>query len=61
MIPTYRTKLYRSIVDCGCTLNLGEFSEEADFEDVSRWLHERGYIITPVEAHGQARVETVSS
>ena len=49
MTPTYRTKLFRSVIDCGCTLSLGDFSEEADLDDVKRWLAERGYAIVPVE------------
>jgi len=49
MTHRYYTKLFRSVIDCGCTLNLGEFSEEADLEDVKRWLVERGYTIVPIE------------
>ena len=49
MTPRYYTKLFRSIVDCGCTLSLGDFSEEANLEDVKRWLDERGYKVTPIE------------
>lgn len=49
MTTTYRTKLFKSILDCGCTLGLGEFSEEAEFADVEKWLHERGYELRQVE------------
>ncbi len=33
-------------MDCGCTLGLGEFDEEAQLEDVEKWLKERGYVLT---------------
>jgi hypothetical protein len=49
MTTAYRTKLFKSILDCGCTLGLGEFSEEAEFADVEKWLKERGYELTRVE------------
>ncbi len=48
MTTAYRTKLFKSILDCGCTLGLGEFSEEAQFDDVEKWLKERGYELTQV-------------
>ncbi len=48
MTTAYRTKLFKSILDCGCTLGLGEFSEEAEFADVEKWLKERGYELTRV-------------
>ena len=44
----YRTKLFRSVLGCGCNLDLGEFSEEAQFDDVEKWLRERGYELTRV-------------
>ena len=40
MTMRYRTKLFKSIMDCGCTMGLGEFAEEAQFEDVEQWLKE---------------------
>ncbi len=46
MTTTHRTKLFRSVLDCGCTMGLGEFAEEAQFEDVEEWLKERGYVLT---------------
>ena len=46
MAAPYRTKLFRSVLDCGCNLGLGEFSEEAQFDDVEKWLRERGYELT---------------
>ena len=46
MAIQYRTKLFRSVLDCGCNLGLGEFSEEAQFDDVEKWLRERGYELT---------------
>ncbi len=46
MTTNYRTKLFRSVMDCGCTLGLGEFDEEAQLEDVEKWLKERGYVLT---------------
>lgn len=49
MTPKYRTKLFRSVVDCGCTLSLGDFSEEAELDDVRKWLDERGYAIITTE------------
>ncbi len=49
MTTAYRTNLFKSILDCGCTLGLGEFSEEAEFADVEKWLHERGYELRQVE------------
>lgn len=49
MTPKYHTKLFRSVIDCGCTLSLGDFSEEADLDDVRKWLDERGYIIVRTE------------
>ncbi len=45
----HRTKLFRSVLDCGCNLGLGEFSEEAQFDDVEKWLRERGYELTRVD------------
>ena len=42
MTTRYRTKLFKSIIDRGCTMGLDEFSEEAEFEDVGQWLEERG-------------------
>ena len=48
MTTPYRTKLFRSVLDCGCNLGLGEFSEEAQFDDVEKWLRERGYELTRV-------------
>ena len=33
MTIAYRTELFQSILDCGCTPGLGEFSEEALFAD----------------------------
>ncbi len=36
-------------MDCGCTLGLGEFDEEAQLEDVEEWLKERGYVITQLD------------
>ena len=42
----YKTKLFRSVLGCGCNLDLGEFSEEAQFDDVEKWLRERGYELT---------------
>ncbi len=52
----YRTKLFRSVLGCGCNLDLGEFSEEAQFDDVEKWLRERGYELTQVD---RANVATV--
>ncbi len=49
MTTNYRTKLFRSVMDCGCTLGLGEFDEEAQLEDVEGWLKERGYVITQLD------------
>ena len=46
MTTTYGTKLFKSVIDCGCNLSLGEFSTEARFEDVEEWIKERGYILT---------------
>jgi hypothetical protein len=46
MTTTHKTKLFRSVLDCGCSLSLGDFAEEAEFEDVERWLNERGYTLT---------------
>ncbi len=43
MATTYRTKLFRSVIDCGCNMGLGEFADEAQFEDIEEWLKERGY------------------
>ena len=43
METAYKTKLFRSVLDCGCNLSLGEFAEEAEIEDVKPWLEERGY------------------
>ncbi len=54
----HRTKLFRSVLGCGCNLDLGEFSEEAQFEDVEKWLRERGYELTRVD---RANVATVSA
>ena len=48
MTTAYRTKLFRSVLDCGCNLGLGEFAEEAQFDDVEKWLRERGYELTRV-------------
>ena len=45
----FRTKLFRSVLDCGCNLGLGEFSEEAQFDDVEKWIRERGYELTRVD------------
>ncbi len=36
-------------MDCGCTLGLGEFDEEAQLEDVEKWLKERGYVLTRLD------------
>ena len=47
MITAYRTKLFRSVLDCGCNLGLGEFDEEAELEDVQAWAKERGYVLKP--------------
>ena len=44
----YRTKLFRNVFGCGCNLDLGEFSEEAQFDDVEKWLRERSYELTRV-------------
>lgn len=49
MITAYRTKLYKSVLDCGCNLGLGEFDEEAELEDVEAWVRERGYVLTPAD------------
>ena len=49
MTTNYRTKLFRSVMDCGCNLGLGEFDEEARIEDVEKWLKERGYVIEPLD------------
>ncbi len=49
MTTTHRTKLFRSVLDCGCTMGLGEFAEEAQFEDVEGWLKERGYVLTRLD------------
>ncbi len=49
MTTTHRTKLFRSVLDCGCTMGLGEFAEEAQFEDVEDWLKERGYVLTRLD------------
>lgn len=49
MTTTYRTKLFRSVLDCGCNLGLGEFAEEAQFEDVEKWLKERDYVLTRLD------------
>ncbi len=49
MATPYRTKLFRSVLDCGCNLGLGEFSEEAQFDDVEKWVRERGYELTRVD------------
>ncbi len=49
MATPYRTKLFTSVLDCGCNLGLGEFSEEARFDDVEKWLRERGYELTRVD------------
>ncbi len=38
MTTNYRRKLFRSVMDCGCTLSLGEFDEAAQLEDVEEWL-----------------------
>lgn len=46
MTTMYRTKLFRSVLDCGCNLSLGEFAEEAQVKDVEDWLEERGYALT---------------
>ena len=46
MTTAYGTKLFKSVIDCGCNLSLGEFSTEAQFEDVEEWIKERGYILT---------------
>ena len=43
MATRYRTKLFRSVMDCGCNMGLGEFADEAQFEDIEEWLKERGY------------------
>ena len=48
MTTPYKTKLFRSVLGCGCNLDLGEFSEEAQFDDVEKWLRERGYEVTRV-------------
>ncbi len=58
MTTAYRTKLFRSVLDCGCNLGLGEFAEEAQFDDVEKWLRERGYELTRVD---RANVATVSA
>ena len=47
MATTYRTKLFRSVIDRGCSMSLGEFAHEAQFEDIEEWLKERGYGIVP--------------
>lgn len=52
MTTAFRTKLFRSVLDCGCNMGLDEFSEEARFEDVEAWLEERGYTLTPFEPAG---------
>ena len=49
MTTRYRTKLFKSIIDCGCTMGLDEFAEEAEFEDVGQWLEERGYVLTRLD------------
>ena len=49
MTTIYRTKLFRSVLDCGCNLSLGDFAEEAQFEDVEHWLEERGYAVSRME------------
>ena len=49
MVTPYKTKLFRSVLDCGCNLGLGEFAEEAQFDDVEKWLRERGYELTRVD------------
>ncbi len=53
----YKSKLFRSVLGCGCNLDLGEFSEEAQFDDVDKWLTERGYELTRVD---RANVATIS-
>ncbi len=45
MTTTYRTKLFRSVPDCGCNMGLGEFAEEAQVEDVRVWAAERGFLL----------------
>ena len=42
----YRTKLFRSVLGCGYNLDLDEFSEEAQFDDVEKWIREQGYELT---------------
>ncbi len=49
MATTYNTKLFRSVLDCGCNLGLGEFAEEAEFDDVEKWVRDRGYELTQVD------------
>ncbi len=40
------TKLFTSVIGCGCNLDLGEFDVEAQLDDVAQWLEERGYTVT---------------
>ncbi len=40
------TKLFTSVIGCGCHLDMGEFYVEAQLDDVAQWLEERGYTIT---------------
>ena len=53
----HKIKLFRSVLGCGCNLDFGEFSQEAQFDDVEKWLRERGYELTRVDS---ADVATVS-
>ena len=46
MTTRFRTKLFKSVLGCGCNLGLGEFDEEAQLDDVAQWLEERGYTVT---------------
>jgi EAL domain-containing protein (putative c-di-GMP-specific phosphodiesterase class I) len=45
----HKIKLFRSVLGCGCNLDSGEFSQEAQFDDVEKWLRERGYELTRVD------------
>lgn len=53
----HKIKLFRSVLGCGCNLDFGEFSQEAQFDDVEKWLRERGYELTRAD---RANVATVS-
>ena len=45
----HKIKLFRSVLGCGCNLDFGEFSQEAQFDDVEKWAGERGYELTRVD------------